>query len=126
MGIPPSCSELPAPANQLSIQSEVLCDPEDWVGCTAELERTEFAIVSSCIATKSKSSLTPRICPQDLFVVVNFFIWEGLLIYIIVFETTCGFIEMETARVQCEKLYRLLNKANFLQLQTLNFYRESI
>ena len=87
VAIPASHPKLSAPANQFTVQSKVLGNPENRVGCPAELGRAKFLIVSTSKAAETKSSLTPGLCPVVALIVVYLFSWKRRFV---VTGNTCG------------------------------------
>lgn len=71
MSIPASLTELPCPTNLLPIKSEVFSNPQDRIRHTSELSSTEFLIDPTGVATKTDTTLEPRISPPEPLIVVN-------------------------------------------------------
>ena len=71
MSIPTSLPELSSPTNLLSVKSEVLCNPQDWVGHTTELASAELLRNTAGKWSESETSLEPRVCPAESLVVVD-------------------------------------------------------
>ena len=105
MSIPTTLSVLPEPTELFTVESEVLGDPEDWVGISGELGCTEFTVETACKPTKSKTSLEPGISPTECFVVVDFLARERTVfvvvvnLLLIVFTSTLGIGALEEGDV---------------------------
>ena len=70
MGVPTSLSELPKPTDLFTVKSEVFGDPENGVGISSVLGRTEFTAQTAGKSTESKTALKPGIGPTESLVVV--------------------------------------------------------
>ena len=73
MSIPTSLSEFTSPTNLFTIKSEIFCYPKDWVRHTTKLSCSKLSCKTTCKNTKSTATLSPRISPIKLFIVVNSF-----------------------------------------------------
>lgn len=82
VSVPTSQSELSTPANLLPVQSEVLGNPEDRIRHPTLFSSTELPGNSPSKETETKTSLSPRVCPTEGFVVVYDFTREGLVFFI--------------------------------------------
>ena len=71
VGVPACLTELPCPTYLLTIQSEILCYPEDRIRHTTILSCTKLLIDCSRVATESDTTLKPRTTPQEPFIVID-------------------------------------------------------
>ena len=71
MGIPPGQAELSTPTNLFSIKGEVFGYPLDGVGYTTVLGGTELSVKTTSKSSEPNASLSPRVRPPELLVVIN-------------------------------------------------------
>ena len=80
VGVPAGLTELTAPANLLSIQREVLCNPQHWVRPSFELSLAELLRDQTGSSAETQPPLRPGIRPVEPLVVVYFLAGERPLV----------------------------------------------
>ena len=83
VSIPTTLSVLPKPTELFTIESEVFCNPEDWVRISSELGLTEFTVETTGKSTESKPSLKPRISPTERLIVVDILARERTVVIVL-------------------------------------------
>ena len=79
--VPARLTELASPANLLSVQSEVLCDPQYGVRFALALSLTELLRDSARTYAESQSALRPGVGPAEPLVVVYLLSRERPLVF---------------------------------------------